>query len=394
MLPFIKREVRKVKTKIICILVMTLLITTTITVVGTTNNKEDVTVKPMSNNTVVWSDNFDFYLLGQFLDGDPEDGGWEICDCPYESEGAYVVDNQSLSNPHSVEIVGKADIIHRFTGIRSGNWTFTEWVYVPAESSCTSAFALDSYRPPIWKNELVFRQLAIYFDGENGLVESYSTGESLPLITDQWIEFRIEFDLEADWLECYYNDELLIEKVWSEDIIAGTGFRNLACLTLCYQTFNSMETPHYHDDFSIVGEVTGSVPDLSCDGSIILDKVIPGSTVKGSFFVENIGEPNSRLEWIVEEYPEWGSNWKSQPFKGMLTPEDDPLTVEVSFKAPNEQNKEFTGVIKVVAVGDPDDFYEIPVGVKTPRNKAINNPFLIRLQSHPNLFPLLQKLIL
>jgi hypothetical protein len=382
------------KIKAVEFLVLIMLFFTASSVTGNINIEKENETMPSTINAVAWSDNFDSYTLGQFLDGDPEDGGWEICDCPYQSEGAYVVDNQSLSNPHSVEIVGRSDIIHRFTGIRSGNWTFTEWMYVPAESSSTSAFALDSYRPPIWKNELLFRQLAILFDGENGLVESYPAGESLPLITDQWVELRIEFDLEADWLECYYNDQLLIEKVWTEDINVGTGFRNLACLTLCYQTFNPMETPHYHDDFSIVGEATGSVPDLTCEGSIILEEVKPESTVEGSFLVENIGEPSSRLEWIVEEYPEWGSNWNAQPYKGMLTPEDDPITVEVSFKAPNEQNKEFTGVIKVSAVGDPDDFYEIPVTFKTPRDKAIQtSPFQNFLQSHLNLFPILRQLL-
>jgi hypothetical protein len=38
----------------------------------------------------------------------------------------------------------------------------------------------------------------------------------------------------------------------------------------------------------------------------------------------------------------------------------------------------------------PEETYQITI----PRNKAINNPFLNFLQSHPYLFPILQKLIL
>ena len=139
---------------------------------------------------------------------------------------------------------------------------------------------------------------------------------------------------------------------------------------------------------------TGTVPDLHCDGRISLDNVNPGSTAEGSFTVENIGEPNSRLEWIVNDYPEWGRNWKFQPRKGMLTPEDNPVIVDVSFEAPNEQNKEFTGVIEVFAIGDPDDFHEIPITVITPRNRARFHIFFQQFIEHfPNIYLLLNQLL-
>jgi hypothetical protein len=155
------------------------------------------------------------------------------------------------------------------------------------------------------------------------------------------------------------------------------------------------------EDYIIIGAYSSDIskgsayifnmpsPDLKCEGNISWSDVKPGEIVAYYFTVENIGEPNSRLEWIVEDYSESGGNWESQPIKGMLTPEDDPMTVEVSFEAPDEQNKEFNGVIKVVAVGDPDDFYEIPITVITPRYKVINNPILNFFKCHPNLFPIL-----
>jgi len=69
------------------------------------------------------------------------------------------------------------------------------------------------------------------------------------------------------------------------------------------------------------------------------------------------------------------------------------ITVDVEVVAPNEPNKEFTGDVKVVNSEDSNDFDLIPVLLKTPRNKAINNPFLKWLQSPPYLFPLMQKLL-
>ena len=380
--------------KIVGIVVLTLLTASALPVVGTINieRSESIQFESKSSSTdIVWSDNFDSYSLGQLLDGDPEDGGWKICHCPYPSEGAYVVDDQSLSNPHSVEIVGESDIIHEFSGIYSGNWTFTDWIYVPAEFSEACALALDSYMPDPWVNELVFRQLAVVFNGDTGFIECYPTGPTLPLITDQWVELRIEFDLEADWLECYYNDEILIAKNWTEDIIWGTGFRNLAAVTLSYtQSYGPMDTPIYHDDFSIDGEGSGLIPNLQCEGSLSWT-CKKGATVTGNFTVKNIGDANSRLEWIIDECPDFGT-WTCDPFKGSLTPEDGELTVTATLEAPKKV-KDYNGVIKVIAVGDPDDFCEIPVQVNVPRDRAINfNLFDLMFERFPNAFLILRQL--
>jgi len=153
------------------------------------------------------------------------------------------------------------------------------------------------------------------------------------------------------------------------------------------------DSPIYHDDLSLEGEATGPMPDLSCDGSLSWTDVKPGDTITGSFTVENIGESNSRLEWIIDEYPEWDT-WTFQPKFDRLTPEDDSMTVDVTVETPNEENKEFNGVIKVCAIGDPDDYCEIPVSLTTPRNKPyINTPFMQFLENHPHIFPLLRHLL-
>ena len=379
------------KAKIICILVMTLLITTALPAVGTMNNKKDTTVKPLLNSAVFWTDNFDSYTLGQYLDGTPDDGGWIICDCDYNSDGAYVVDTQSLSNPHSLEIIGETDILHEFTRLCSGVWTFTTSVYVPDIFLDRGAIGFDSYHPFPWDGIALMRQLVVYFTGSTGRVSCSPSGPELPLITEQWVELRIEIDFEEDWLDCFYNDEFLIGKKWSYDHVPGYyGYRNLAAICVSYST-SEMDTPIYFDDFSIEG-IPGPDHELYCEGNLRWEDVNPGEKVTGSFTVENIGEPTSRLEWMIEEIPDWGT-WTFNPSNGSLTPEDGPLTIQVSVKAPDEKNTEFTGELKLRAICDPAENYSIPVYLKTPRSKAINNPFLNWLQSHPNLFPLLQKLL-
>jgi parallel beta-helix repeat protein len=116
---------------------------------------------------------------------------------------------------------------------------------------------------------------------------------------------------------------------------------------------------------------------LFCDGSLNWDKIKPGSTVEGSFTVENIGVPGSLLDWEIIEYPEWGL-WSFNPFYGDdLTPEDGSITVNVSVVVPDIKNSEFTGEIKIVNLDNMSDNCSIPVYLKTPRNKSFN--FIIHL---------------
>jgi len=119
-------------------------------------------------------------------------------------------------------------------------------------------------------------------------------------------------------------------------------------------------------------------PDLDCDGSLSWTDVPPGSTVEGSFEVSNIGENGSELDWEVTEWPNWG-NWTFTPPSGTgLTPEDDPVTVEVEVIAPDDSNTEFTGEVKIVNSDNPSDYCTIPVYLKTPVNLASTHQQLLK----------------
>ena len=111
------------------------------------------------------------------------------------------------------------------------------------------------------------------------------------------------------------------------------------------------------------------VPDLDCSGILVWDNIKPGEVVSNSFQVQNIGDSGSLLNWTINiSSINWGT-WTFTPESGKnLTPEDGKFTVQVSVVAPNEKNSEFQGYIKVENVDNSEDFDNIYVNLKTPKN--------------------------
>jgi len=137
----------------------------------------------------------------------------------------------------------------------------------------------------------------------------------------------------------------------------------------------------------------GDGPDLDCNGALNWVDVKSGDVVTGSFTVENIGEPNSELDWEVKSYPDWGT-WTFAPLNGEdITPEDGAITVEVSVVAPDKKNKEFEGGIKIVNREAGGDQCYIQVSLATPRIKNIDPLLFQFLERFIQRFPLLEYLL-
>ncbi len=332
----------------------------------------EIKTKEIVPTMVDWSDNFDSYENGQFLDGDPEDEGWHGWDGVSDA-GAYVVDDENLSAPHSVELIDQEDLVHEFEGIDSGQWTFTTFVYIPGNIMGIPYFImLNTYSdggPYHWSTQVAF-------DSNTGEVISEPELAILPLVYDEWVELRVEIDLDTDMQAIYYDGELLVEKVWSSGVSEPPGLTEIQCVDL----WSSGASEHYYDNFTLEGGATG--PNLDCEGSLNWADVNTGSTNTGSFTIENIGEAGSELSWEIDDYPDWGT-WTFSDDSGTgLTPEDDPLTIDVEVVAPSDRDKEFSGTVKIVNTDNSNDFCTIDVSLSTPMSH--NMPFVQRfIDGHP-----------
>ena len=108
------------------------------------------------------------------------------------------------------------------------------------------------------------------------------------------------------------------------------------------------------------------IPDLDCGGFLGFYDPEPGSTVTGEFFVENIGDPDSELDWEIIEWPEWGT-WTFTPESGEnLKPEDGAMTIETEIILPSEIEETIGGEIKIVNIEDNNDFCIVSVIVQIP----------------------------
>jgi hypothetical protein len=333
---------------------------------------------------LLWSDDFSAYTLGQFLDGDPTDGGWKGWDDD-PTFGAFVVDTYELSIPHSVEIVADVDLVREYSGYTVGNYTFKTYVYIPDDFVGQSYFImLSDYTDGAGQNNKWAVQLRM--DSDLGVVEYEHDGIQDVLITGQWIEIRVEIDLDNDWHQFYWDGLLLAEKAWTAGPNnGGDGFLNIAAVDL----FANGATAVYYDDMTLYGPDI-QIPDLGVTGELAWAQVPAGSTQTATLEVSNVGTPGSELDWEVESWPSWGT-WTFTPSSGTdLTPTGSPTSVNVEVKAPNQKEEEFDGVVKFVNSEDPSDFVEIPVTLTTPQ--PYNAPIFNLFQRILSYFPLLQRL--
>ena len=136
--------------------------------------------------------------------------------------------------------------------------------------------------------------------------------------------------------------------------------------------------------------------DLTCEGNIAWSEVKTGDTVRASISIENIGDENSFLDWMITEHPDWGT-WTFSPSNGEdLSPTDGSIIVEVAVVVPSEINQDFTGKVKIENMENSQDFDELTVSLSTTRNKILSRinflQFLARLFNNWQ-FPMIKTLI-
>jgi PKD repeat protein len=214
-------------------------------------------VKPLDRGQ--WSENFDSYDTGSALMGQ---GGWFPWDGIAANTG-YVVDDQARSAPNSAEIKWTStsvwvDMVHTFTDVTTGNWSFTAWLYVPSTMTGNSFFILmNKYVNGTHNNQDWSLQLE--FSATGGTIFDYNfPSTSLPIVKDAWTKLQVSINFDIDQQTIYYNDQFLEHDSWKNHVQSG-GQQALEAVDLYADSAYS--TAVYWDDLS----VAPPVPPLTCD---------------------------------------------------------------------------------------------------------------------------------
>jgi hypothetical protein len=229
---------------------------------------EDATGAP---EMVDWSDNFDSYATGSQVHGQ---GGWKgWFNDP--SAGALTSNAQARSAPNSVDILGASDLVHEYSGYTSGQWTYTAWQFVPDNTTGVSYFILlNSYDDA---GAALNWSVQVQFDAAQSLVINDGvSGGNLPMVKGQWVELRVEIDLDANTQAFYYNNQQLYTGTWSEEV-SGGGAVNIGAVDLFANSASSV----FYDDLSLVNAAQPVICDAPSDIPWASVNPTAGSTAGG-----------------------------------------------------------------------------------------------------------------
>ncbi len=224
------------------------------------------------NEKAPWYEPFDDYDPDDSVIGQGFWKGWD--DDP--AFDAPVTDVQARSAPLAMAVLQDTDIVREFEGADSGLWSFSGWQYIPSEftSGSDNQFAgsyflllntYDAGGPYHWSVQM-------QFDSNDGLMKVFHGDDlntiDVPYATDRWVKIEVRIDLDSDWTEVYYDDQLVAEYSWTGGVLGdGGGALDIAAVDLFAQGSSSI----FYDDLVLEKLEAPSDPcpsDLDGDGTV------------------------------------------------------------------------------------------------------------------------------
>jgi hypothetical protein len=222
-----------------------------------------------------YSENFDSYAAGSQIIGQ---GGWEgwLGD---PNAGALVDDDFSVSPSNSINVSTVTDIVQQFSGYTTGAYTVTAQQYIPAGFAGESYFILQNtyVGTTNWSTQVTFSSTT------GQATNTGVTGGSVAYVTDQWVELRVEIDLDANTQTFFYDGQQLFTGTWTEEV-SGGGALNIASMNL----YANGASPVYYDDITIEA-VGGADYAVSLTADPDAQDGAAGDTVTYTVEVENTG---------------------------------------------------------------------------------------------------------
>lgn len=177
---------------------------------------------PASVEAQLLSEDFDSYVTGSTIAGQD---GWETWDNNPAAD-TIVTAAQASTTPNSLFDAGAADIVHQFAGVTSGVWHAKARTFIPSTQTGEMWFILlntyvsGSPASDNWSVQVAMCAAGCTGGGVPGMVVNIGGSDipgagSVPLITDQWVELRVDVDLGANQYSVFYNGVLVDTQGWT-----------------------------------------------------------------------------------------------------------------------------------------------------------------------------------
>jgi len=173
---------------------------------------DEISLRPYPN----WADDFDTYAdKSQVV----KQGGWEEWSA---GAGAVVSTVQHNGPGNSIDITGPSDLVHQYKGYTEGRWEYSAMQYIPTGLDKKSYFILLSSFGSSNK-----WAVQVGANPSTGNIEADAGGgpATTKIVYDKWVPLRVVIDLEADWVQFYYNGTLLDSSTVPDHPILGGGWK-------------------------------------------------------------------------------------------------------------------------------------------------------------------------
>ena len=160
-----------------------------------------------------WSDNFDSYATGSQMHGQ---GGWKGWQNDPGS-GALTSSAQALSAPNSVAIGGSSDLVHEYSGVTSGAWTYYANVFMPTGRTGTTYFILMNRYSDAGGFQNGWWSVELGLAANGGVLDNLRSETPRTMNVGAWNEIRVDFDLTANTQSTFINGDLLSTGSWTTD---------------------------------------------------------------------------------------------------------------------------------------------------------------------------------
>ena len=206
------------------------------------------------------ADDFESYAVGSTIAGQGSWQTWDSApgvDSTVENTFLNTTGASTGANNNVLELTPNDDIVRTFGGLTSGGFSFTSWTHVPSGQAGDYYFILlntydGSGSGYNWSGQMHMSDATGQVNSDNvaGGVGTYGI---TPLIYDEWIEVRVDVDLDNQapggtgigTVQAYYNNvQIITDGEWTIN-----GIQAMQCLDL-YNTGNP--GVFYYDDVEII----------------------------------------------------------------------------------------------------------------------------------------------